>query len=865
MKQLLVTAALTIASLSGCVSLHLAEPVPTVADQRLLAGQRLLEMLSESRPRVEFSRGIPTFVMADVPTAQRLRDEPVAQALDYLTQLSDLYRLDDPVLDLYVERVATSELGTHVFFAQKYRDIPVFGSALGVHLQDGRVLVTIGRYLVPADLPTDAAIDGNAAESIALRSLPDAELVGDTQLVYFDPALFDEAPGPTRLGWRVGIVSPADDPVRRRRHSFVVDAEDGTILWTWRYGPTKSFGVYDETASFSNLWFNENGPTLRYPGGASAYPGGDADGDAAFVNLHLAYDYFVNRFGWVALDGVTDAPIRVVVHDDPGGGVGEYLDPGLILLGDGYADLPTIAHEYTHGVIAHSTQLAGSRHGSTLDEGYGNFFEVMNGGTWRIDQPLFAGPVHMDDFDETSGPRSDGDINVGIPVTAFKLLTEGGVGRPEDGIQVNGIGRTKAERLNFRVMTVLLNSNATLEHAYFVTWLATYLFATSSTSGFTLADVCEVRNAFAAVGLTGADRDCDGTVDQSQPDTDMDLIPNAIDNCPNDPNTSQEDRDHDNLGDVCDDSDADGVVDATDNCPVISNPGQADADGDRRGDACEDQDGDRVIDVDDNCRSIPNTNQRDNDTDGYGDACDNDDDDDFIDDGLDNCPLVANPDQADGDIDGVGNACDNCPLWPNPGRADLDGDGIGDACDADDDNDGVDDESDNCPRHPNPDQRNTDGDDDGFACDLNEQQGFYGGLTEVEYAEALLSYLERTGRFRVPIQPCDPRLCPGLPPEFAVTISLDLDRATTARVVDDRGAVVAMSEVSDAIELRFLVSPAAYYVPPQALLESEGSSLAFTGRRYYLEVDHPGGPDDAVTINAKVAIKGESLAGRGRD
>jgi hypothetical protein len=58
-------------------------------------------------------------------------------------------------------------------------------------------------------------------------------------------------------------------------------------------------------------------------------------------------------------------------------------------------------------------------------------------------------------------------------------------------------------------------------------------------------------------------------------DADVDGVPDADDNCRDDPNPEQQDADEDGIGDVCD------------NCSLDANPGQEDADGNGLGDVCD--------------------------------------------------------------------------------------------------------------------------------------------------------------------------------------------------------------------------------------------------------------------------------------
>ncbi len=411
-------------------------------------------------------------------------------------------------------------------------------------------------------------------------------------------------------------------------------------------------------------------------------PGGDADAERAFSSISTVYWWWWNNLG---RDSYGDDGEEIVLYTDVTSNSIKWRNAHFIPygdcmeFGDGYTTLDIIAHEYGHAVTDH--RWKGDEDSMTYENESGaindSFADILahfvDNTNWWVGEALsladaspgcrpfnntamrsMADPTQCNDPDRLSSPHKKAYVsdpnsgndrggvhsNSGITNKAFYLITDG---QTFNGFTISGIGQTKANRLFYRTMQVLPTTADFASVAYLAV-NASLHYSLTHQYGFTYSDVCQVRNAFAAVEVShDSDVDCDQVIDSVDPDNDDDMVPDGEDNCDNVPNFSQANADGDYDGDACEtDDDNDGWLDANDNCPTVRNSGQEDMDNpdDGRGDACDNSDNDRVVDARDNCWMNPNRDQRNSDLDSDGDACDADDDNDLFADADDNCPTV---------------------------------------------------------------------------------------------------------------------------------------------------------------------------------------------------------------------------------
>jgi Zn-dependent metalloprotease len=339
--------------------------------------------------------------------------------------------------------------------------------------------------------------------------------------------LFEEAkPSTPRLAWDVVVASTIGLSIR----SYLVDAQTGEILLSleeimgvrernvWdaegkTINPcTEGFDCpiykvvdYGAIFYFSKQVMNENGLI----NGANP----DEDANRVWQHAGVVYDFYFNNFNRDSYNGEGGA-INLYVN------IGECNVSGWIptifhkaIFCDGVSSLDTVAHEFTHGIWT-SRGIRGFNVGeaAALNESFSDIFAAFidNIDPWQIsaDDPTPDLPAKIV-YRDIANPASknyeqykDGDayLNSTIHSYAVYLLSEGTPkDKPIDGIEVIGIGRSKAQFIFYDVMTNRLIYRANFSEARKAAVASCKKLV--GKHGIASADCDQVMNAYAAVGI----------------------------------------------------------------------------------------------------------------------------------------------------------------------------------------------------------------------------------------------------------------------------------------------------------------------------------------------------------------------------
>ncbi|MBW2290907.1 MAG: M4 family metallopeptidase [Deltaproteobacteria bacterium] len=408
---------------------------------------------------------------------------------------------------------------------QRHRGLRVRGAEISVHLRGAGVVAVSGRTVAdPVDLDISPTVPPSQALWIVNALM--AEVYGVSaadlsapELEIFNAGLFHGIDAPTRLAWHIQASFEA------LRVEVWVDAHDEAVLLHFNSLPEALNRLVYDTGNTSNV----PGTLARSEGQA---PTGTEPVDTVYDYLEDTYQYYLNEHGRDSYDGAgatmqasvgycsTSSACTLTCPCSNAFWFGSYAVFGLL------DDDDIVGHEFTHGVVESTASLVYLNQSGALNESYADIFgesiDLTNGAgldtpevRWLISEDILPAtgirnmanpnlsfltpdPGKMSDPQVACTTDDSGGVhtNSGIGNHAFVLMVDGGF---YNGYAVNGIGMTKAGKIQYRALSTYLLANSTFSDNYDA--LRQACDDLIGTSGIDASDCTEVRRAAEAVEM----------------------------------------------------------------------------------------------------------------------------------------------------------------------------------------------------------------------------------------------------------------------------------------------------------------------------------------------------------------------------
>jgi Zn-dependent metalloprotease len=354
-------------------------------------------------------------------SASPTTEQHAQTARHFLDTSRQLLHLDNPAQELTLKFNRTDTMGKqHLRFYQHYQNIPVWNSALTVHLdKSGDVEMVDGAYFPsPKKLNTKPGYTVDQAIEKARLLIPhgnDAAVMDTPQLVIYPEP--DKLP---RLAWEVKLSAALD-----HQWLVLVDAHNGKQILAYNqindvatagsgqdlFGVQQQLNVFEDTNQFfmvdtskpmfqggrpfpitsdkgaiyilddkNQSPFNDDGnvelpESLELTSSRSPNSGWPQDAVSAAFTLSATYDYYTQVHSRNSIDGNGGsifALVRVGVNYD-----NAFWNGQLIAFGDAQAfagALDVVGHELTHGVITSTANLIYLNQSGALNEAFSDIF-----------------------------------------------------------------------------------------------------------------------------------------------------------------------------------------------------------------------------------------------------------------------------------------------------------------------------------------------------------------------------------------------------------------------------------------------------------------------------------------------------------
>jgi Zn-dependent metalloprotease len=438
---------------------------------------------------VSFIRGNYSAPLQIAPKQIRGAEEA---ARDFFSKHGSLFGIESQSKELMTMKSTRADgARSYTRFQQMHSGIPVLGGELIVQTDSKNNVITVnGETLkeISADtiprITEDEALN-EAIEWVSKDYVIDADVLYGKRmgLWFYNPLLLGGKENVTKLVWRFEILTSERIPLNEL---VLVDARTGKIAL--------QFNQIDD-ALYRRIYDANNTYVKDLPGNITQLKRSEGVGPSNITEVDNVYDFagdtyyfYFNLFGRDGIDGLgmnltfTTRYCEKTVCPY----VNAYWESNLeqIVFGDGFGSADdVVAHEMTHGVTVHESNLFYYMQSGAINEAFsdifGEYVDQINGrgndsneAKWLMaeDSPLGAfrnmkNPPSFSDPDKMSSEyyvcgESDGGgvhSNSGVASKTAVLLTEGG---SFNGYDIAGIGMNKTAALFYEAQTNILTSGS---------------------------------------------------------------------------------------------------------------------------------------------------------------------------------------------------------------------------------------------------------------------------------------------------------------------------------------------------------------------------------------------------------------------
>lgn len=428
--------------------------------------------------------------------------------------------------DMRLVSTTSDDLGyRHYRFQQTYKGIDVEGAVYCVHERDGSVISTNGRIvqgLALSNIPVlskSTIIETVNACPIGLSS--DNMTTIDEDEIHLTYTKICDTIGYKAENYVLSYIVSLNDSIyyydtktghlikAYSTNMYSDDCHDGlakTLYNGWQHILTgkedNNFILKDlcrsnfiqATYNYNNVYFYSTSNNIWNPNELIKKAT-----VSAFWAAEMTYDYFLSEFNRNSYDG-NGSPIYVIVMDTVYGGSMWENNSKNIYCGvhlpncnscNPFVSLDVLGHEYTHGIVQHTSNLGKIGEAGALNESFADIFGTMvefyvegENGDYIIMEDItsdntimrsMANPNQYHDPDTYLGTYwYTGNItekfihdNCGVQNYWFYLLAEGGEGVNDNNYHyhIQGIGREKAAQIAYRNMVNYMNSSCNYSDA----------------------------------------------------------------------------------------------------------------------------------------------------------------------------------------------------------------------------------------------------------------------------------------------------------------------------------------------------------------------------------------------------------------